>query len=276
METGGRSTARAGAGAGPLPEGFTIEMVTDQSRLKEIEMLQLRVWGMGALEAVPAPMLYVVRACGGIVLGAYDQGSLAGFVLGLLGRRDGRLYHASHMLGIDPRYQGRGLGAALKERQRAIALSQGLDRMTWTFDPLEFRNARLNMHKLGATSNTYLEDLYGDMEDQLNRGLPTDRLLVEWDLHAPPPAIDRAVGAAVPLIVMKAGRPMAATEEPAVGSPLLVPVPPDIGVLRRTDTGAAHAWRMAQRHALQWAFARGYVVRDFEAGAFLLLPDEGR
>jgi predicted GNAT superfamily acetyltransferase len=254
----------------PLPDGLAIEMVTDQARLKEIESLQMRVWGMEPLEAVPAPMLYVVRASGGIVLGAYDRGVLVGFVLGLLGRRDGRLYHASHMLGIDPRYQGRGLGAALKQRQREIALAQGLDRMTWTFDPLESRNARLNMHKLGATSNTYLEDLYGDMEDQLNRGLPTDRLLVEWDLHGPPLAADRAGRTAIPLIVLKEGRPVVATEEPASGVPLLVAVPSDMRLLRRTNPEAAHAWRMAQRQALQWAFAHGYVVRDFEAGAYVL------
>jgi predicted GNAT superfamily acetyltransferase len=146
--------------------------------------------------------------------------------------------------------------------------------MTWTFDPLEFRNARLNIHKLGATSNTYLEDLYGEMDDQLNRGLPTDRLLVEWDLHAPSPAGDRAVRAAVPLIVVEAGRPVAAAEEPVPGCPLLVPVPPDMRVLRRTDPEAAYAWRMAQRQALQWAFAHGYVVRDFEDGAYLLLAGE--
>ncbi|HVC82366.1 MAG TPA: GNAT family N-acetyltransferase [Chloroflexota bacterium] len=255
-----------------MPDGYVIEMIQEQTRLKEIEDLQIRVWGMDALEVVPAAMLYIARASGGIVLGAYDRGVLAGFVLGLLGRREGRLYHASHMLGIDPAYQGRGLGAALKWRQREVALSQGLDLMTWTFDPLESRNARLNIHKLGATSATYVENLYGEMDDQLNRGLPTDRLLVEWDLRASRAAVDRAArAAAVPLFRVERGRPIEPPLEPPPGSPLLLPVPPDMRGLRDADPSASLAWRLAQREALHWAFAHGYVVRDFEDGAYLLL-----
>ncbi|MGH2409328.1 MAG: GNAT family N-acetyltransferase [Chloroflexota bacterium] len=273
-EAGAKSAPTAGDGMGSLPVGWTIETVSDQARLKEIEDLQIRVWGMDALEVVPAAMLYLARASGGIVLGAYDRGNLVGFVLGLLGCREGRLYHASHMLGIDPEYQGHGLGEALKRRQRGVALSQGLDLMTWTFDPLESRNARLNIHKLGAASTTYVENLYGDMDDQLNRGLPSDRLLVEWDLRRAPPAIAPAVrAAAIPLLLVEHGRPVAPPREPLSGCPLLLPVPPDMRALRHADPGASLAWRMAQRQALQWAFARGYVVRDFEDGAYVLLKE---
>ncbi|HEY8283184.1 MAG TPA: GNAT family N-acetyltransferase [Chloroflexota bacterium] len=268
------SASLAADGTDPSPAEYTIEAVSDQSRLREIEDLQIRVWGMDPLEVVPAAMLYIARASGGIVLGAYDRGVLIGFVLGLLGRRDGGLYHASHMLGIDPEYQGHGLGEALKQRQRQVALSQGLDLMTWTFDPLESRNARLNIHKLGAISNTYVENLYGDMEDQLNRGLPSDRLLVEWDLHRAPPAIDPAVrAAAMPLLLVEYGHPVVPPREPPPGCPVLLPAPPDMRGLRHTNPSASLAWRMAQRQALQWAFAHGYVVRDFADGAYLLLQE---
>lgn len=274
-ETGARPASWAASSLGPLPEGFTIEEVRDQERLRELEALQIRVWGMEPLEVVPAAMLYVARTSGGIVLAAYDRGTVAGFVLGLLGQRNGHLYHASHMLGIHPEYQGHGLGAALKWRQRELALAQGLGLMTWTFDPLEARNARLNVHKLGATSHTYYENLYGDMEDKLNWGLPTDRLLVEWDLHGSPPAFDSVVRtAAAPLLLVEQGLPVPPSREPALGGPLLLPVPPDMRALRYADPSASLAWRLAQRQALQWAFARGYAVRDFEGGAYLLLQSD--
>ncbi|HVA89533.1 MAG TPA: GNAT family N-acetyltransferase, partial [Chloroflexota bacterium] len=114
--------------------------------------------------------------------------------------------------------------------------------------------------------------LYGEMDDQLNRGLPTDRLLVEWDLRASRAAVDRAArAAAVPLFRVERGRPIEPPLEPPPGSPLLLPVPPDMRGLRDADPSASLAWRLAQREALHWAFAHGYVVRDFEDGAYLLL-----
>jgi predicted GNAT superfamily acetyltransferase len=158
---------------------------------------------------VPGALMGVIASGGGILLAAYDRDhgdQPVGFVLGLLARRDGRLYHASHMLATDPAYQGRGIGAALERRQREAALAQGLDLMTWTFDPLIARNAHLNLHKLGAISRTYHEDYYGPMDDRFNGGLPTDRLLVEWRLDAPVPPVPLSVPAPpTPILIAEGG-----------------------------------------------------------------------
>ncbi len=258
---------------------MTIEEPRGPARLIAIEDLQARAWEMEPRGVVPGALMGIIASGGGILLAAYDRDHgdrPVGFVLGLLARRDGRLYHASHMLATDPAYQGRGIGAALKRRQREVALAQGLDLMTWTFDPLIARNAHLNLHKLGAISRTYYEDYYGPMDDRFNGGLPTDRLLVEWRLTGPVPPVPLPVPAApTPILSAEEGRPVLRLEQAPAGAPLSVWVPGDSTAIKERDSAAALDWRLALRRALSWAFAHGYVVRDFAAGAYVLLPDEG-
>jgi len=260
--------------------GITIEEAHDPARLTAIEDLQARAWGMPDRGIVPSSLMQIIGSGGGIVLAAYDRNDPAGgerpvgFVLGLLARREGRLYHASHMLATDPRYGGRGIGAALKRRQRELALAQGLDLMTWTFDPLIARNAYLNLHKLGATSRAYHEDYYGAMDDEANSGLPTDRLLVEWRLRDEPPALPPARAAPTPILTDEGGAPVLHIAGPPDGSPLYAQVPGDLGHLKERAADGGLAWRLALRRALSWAFAHGYVARDFVAGGYLLTPDD--
>lgn len=265
---------------------ITIEEVRDPARLVAIEGMQMDVWGMTERDIVPANLLQIIGSSGGIVLAAYDRSAPkdqdgraaverpVGFVLGLLGRRDDRLYHASHMLATVPAYRGRGIGERLKRRQRELATAQGLSLMTWTFDPLVARNAYFNLHKLGATSSMYYEDYYGAMDDQLNSGLPTDRLLVEWrlrDAAPPPPALQRA---SIPILADEGGTPLLRIDRLPDGAPLAVRVPADIARVKDADPDRASAWRLALRQALSWAFARGYRARDFVDGAYVLLADD--
>jgi chorismate synthase len=268
-----RTAARPHDGGGLA--GVTIEEARDQSQFVDIERLQMDVWGMPARDVAPANLLQIIASSGGILLAAYDGAKPVGFVLSLLARRDGRLYQASHMLATDPAYQGRGIGAALKRHQREAALAQGLDLMTWTFDPLIARNAHLNLHKLGAISRTYYENYYGPMDDRFNGGLPTDRLLVEWRLNDPMPPLPLSVPTPpTPILIAEEGNPVLRLEQATAGAPLSVWVPGDITAIKERDPAAALDWRVALRHALSWAFAHGYVVRDFSAGAYILLPDE--
>ncbi len=255
---------------------IVIEEARDPARLVDMERLQMDAWGMSERDVAPANLLQIIGTSGGILLAAYDGDRAVGFVLSLLARRDGRLYQASHMLATDPAYQGRGVGAALKWRQRDYALAQGIDLMTWTFDPLIARNAHFNLRKLGAVSNTYYEDYYGPMDDDYNRGLPTDRLLVEWRLRAPSPfaGAPHARVAPTPILVDDAGAPTLRLDDAPAGAPLVAQIPTDIGRIRERDAGAALAWRLALRRALSWAFMQGYMARDFADGAYLLVPDE--
>ncbi len=263
---------------GGLDTAVTIEEPREPARLIAIEDLQARAWEMEPRGIVPGALMGIIASGGGILLAAYDRDHgdrPIGFVLGLLARRDGRLYHASHMLATDPTYQGRGIGAALKRRQREVALAQGLDLMTWTFDPLIARNAHLNLHKLGAISSAYYEDYYGPMDDRFNGGLPTDRLLVEWRLNGPVPPVPLSVFAPLtPILIVQGGKPVLRLERAPVGAPLSVWVPGDSTAIKERDPAAALDWRLALRRALSWAFAHGYVARDFSAGAYVLLPEE--
>lgn len=243
--------------------------------MREVEALQLAIWGSEPSWVVPSHVLYIIAQNGGILLGAEYEGKLVGFVLGFLARQDGALFHASHMLGIHPDYQQHGIGVALKWRQRERALEQGLDLMTWTFDPLESRNAYFNLHKLGTSSRTYRENHYGPMEDALNQGLPSDRLLVEWRLRDDP--VVRETGRARPIEILssRAGRPELHLDGVPADVPLAIHIPHDIQALKHGDADAALAWRLAVRQAFSWALDRGYVAADYLNDAYVLLPRQG-
>jgi predicted GNAT superfamily acetyltransferase len=242
----------------------------EPAQLKRVEELQVQVWGGNPAWIVPSHILSAAVSSGGILLGAFEGERLVGFVFGLLGQREGRLYHASHMLGIHPDYQGRGLGARLKWRQRERALAQGLDLMTWTFDPIEARNAYFNLHKLGALSRVYQENLYGEMADQINRGMPSDRLLVEWHLRATRPIME--ADARRPILANEDGSPVLQFDEEAIGRSLTIAVPPSAQRLKKENPEAALAWRLATRRAFVWAFEHGYAAHDMDHNTYLLAP----
>ncbi len=253
--------------------GLAIHDVGDMPGWRAIEQLQYAVWGNDNGTIVPAHLLALVAHTGGIVLGTFDGSDMVGFAFGLLAR-DGRgLYHASHMLGIHPRAQGTGIGTALKWGQRARAIDQGLDLMTWTFDPLDSRNAYFNFHKLGAVSQTYRRNMYGAMDDAINRGIPSDRLYVEWKLDGAASAVacHAAAEPVVGILKSVAGRPVLTLPSTATGGTVSIAAPTDIQRLKLEDMDTALEWRRAQRAAFLWAFDHGYIAEDFVDGACVLV-----
>jgi predicted GNAT superfamily acetyltransferase len=255
----------------PRDDAVEIRELKETAELQAVEVLQQKVWGFRSRAVVPHHVLYVAATYRGIVLGAYMRGKLVGFTLGFLGQRDGKLCHVSHMLGVLPAYRGRGIGEALKWRQRERALAQGVELMTWTFDPLEAGNAHLNLHKLGALSRTYFEDLYGDLDNRLNGGLPTDRLLAEWDLRAPRTLLPAS---GTSLIDVEGDTPQVVPERLEGSDAICVPVPQRLQTVKRENRRLALAWRLAVRDALESAFAAGYVARDFIDSAYILMRGE--
>lgn len=172
--------------------------------LEACVQLQVDTWGYDQADIMPRKAFLVTQKVGGQVLGAFDTdlpgaspqgdpGSLVGFAMSLPGIRPASLfadsqprpYLHSHMLAVREAYRNRGLGAQLKLEQRRDALSRGIRHMEWTFDPLEIKNAFLNIHKLGAIVRQYRPDFYGVSSSRLQGGLPTDRLLAEWHLDSP-------------------------------------------------------------------------------------------
>ena len=142
--------------------------------------LQKEVWGFDDIEVVPLRMFVVASKIGGQVIGAYDDSLLVGFALSIPGNRGRNAYLHSHMLAVREDYRDRGIGRRIKLAQRDDALLRGIDLIEWTFDPLEIKNAFLNIERLGAIARRYSINQYGVASSPLWGGLPTDRLIAEW------------------------------------------------------------------------------------------------
>jgi predicted GNAT superfamily acetyltransferase len=146
--------------------------------------LQKEVWNFSDAELVPLRMFVVAEKIGGQVIGAFDGPHLVGFAFAIPGHREGQPYLHSHMLAVRSSHRNGGLGRRLKLSQRDDALVRGFDLMEWTFDPLEIKNAYLNIEKLGAIARRYNINHYGITSSPLQGGLPTDRLVAEWWLKS--------------------------------------------------------------------------------------------
>jgi predicted GNAT superfamily acetyltransferase len=225
-----------------------------------------RVWG--ERRVMGAPLLRAMASHGGQVLGAFLDGTMVGAQAGLVGIVAGRPILHSHITGVDEGTQHRGVGFLMKVAQREWCLERDIQIITWTFDPVVARNARFNLHKLGAIADRYHRDYYGPMNDAFNRGDRSDRLEVRWELGSErvvaairgEPQEPDVTGAAM-LLEDVDGKPH--LETAADGPRLLLRIPPEYHELRASDEGLADAWRTAVGDALELATARGYVVRGF-------------
>ena len=148
--------------------------------------LQKEVWNFCDAELVPLRMFVVADKVGGQVIGAFEggDGEMAGFALAIPGARGRHSYLHSHMLAVSKQHQNAGLGRRIKLFQRDDALARGFELIEWTFDPLEIKNAYLNIEKLGAIARRYAVNQYGITSSPLQGGLPSDRLVAEWWLKS--------------------------------------------------------------------------------------------
>lgn len=240
------------------------------------EELQAEVWQMPDYrESVPAALLKVSHQNGGILLGAFDTDDrLVAFVYGILGMEEHAgeriLKHHSHMLAVKPEWRRSGIGVALKWAQRDEMLKQGIPFATWTFDPLQALNARLNLIRLGVLARRYLVNAYGEMNDALNAGMASDRFEVEWWVNskrvracvAGHRSREEWDDARLVFDVRENSRGWlqvrAARDIPSDRA--LVEIPDDIIALRRADLALAKDWRMKTRAVFIRAFEQGFVA----------------
>jgi predicted GNAT superfamily acetyltransferase len=163
-----------------------IRMAMGLEEFQQCVDIQGAVWGYDDSDIVPRRMFLLAMKIGGQVVGAFaPDGQMIGFAMALPAYRDGQAYLHSHMLAVLPEYRNAGLGRRLKLAQRDDAIARGIERMEWTYDPLETKNAYLNIAKLGAISRRYEANFYGPSTSVLQGGLPTDRLYAEWWLTSP-------------------------------------------------------------------------------------------
>ena len=243
----------------------TFRSLTDFADFAPVEALQRDVMGATDLDVFGSTGLIVVPETGGHVLGAYVNGELAGAVYGFGGYVNGTPRIVSDWMGVAPQYRSAGLGAELKKLQAAVALAAGFQEIVWTVDPLRAANARLNIERLGAWSDHYEENRYGDeYASGLYGGLPTDRLHMTWSI-TDPALLPRLTGQVPPRSVQDvAGLDHFHPKDGARQA--LIYVPADIDQILATDRDAALRWRLMLREALQTAFEDGYVVRGFVPG----------
>jgi predicted GNAT superfamily acetyltransferase len=235
------------------------------------EALSRDIWGAAERNVVPRELLLTMQLNGGLVHGAFlPDGRLVGFCFGFAGVRDGQLRLCSHQLGVVPELRGAGIGIALKQAQRRDALRLGYPLVSWTFDPLEARNAYINLHRLGCIARLYDRNHYGEMEDELNRGLPSDRFEVEWWLDRPTPATPPGEP---PVMLRVAGNsePVRETVDLATAPAVLIGVPDDFQAVKRNSLDLALRWRLESRAALEAALTAGMIAVDFRReGAYVM------
>jgi predicted GNAT superfamily acetyltransferase len=166
------------------PDEISIRACEHLDELQACVRLQQEVWQFPDIELVPLRMFVVAKKIGGQVIGAFDGSELVGFCLAIPGLHKRRSYLHSHMMGVRASYRNAGLGRRIKLFQRQEALARGFELIEWTFDPLEIKNAFLNLERLGAIARRYYVNQYGVFSSPLQGGLPTDRLVAEWWLRS--------------------------------------------------------------------------------------------
>ena len=278
---------------------FTIRILSAPEEMWALENIQRQVWGGNDTEIVPAHLLLAASHNGGLVIGAYaslpkdkpethppSPADLIGFVFSFpaLDFVAGKAVpkHQSHMLAVLTPYREKGVGFLLKRAQWQMVRHQGLERISWTYDPLLSRNAYLNIAKLGAVCNTYLRDEYGKLRDELNAGDNTDRFQVDWWVNST--RVERRLSRRARLALDLAHYLEAGVEilnrthideqnHPVPDDPpdlaslrarlLLVEIPADYPSVRVEDPALARRWRLHFRGLCEGLFGRGYLATDF-------------
>jgi len=258
--------------SGTTETSIIIRDIEAGAEMHAVEELQKEVWGLPDLDVVPLSHLVAAKTAGGVLLGAFDRETLVGFVYGLVGYEHGQAAHHSHMLAVKPSYRNFDLGHRLKLAQRERVLAQGINLMTWTFDPLQSLNAYFNFYKLGVVSDCYFINFYGaDAASFLHRN-GTDRLWVTWLLTSRRvnERLDKTVsalefGKVKPLVEL--GEDDAPRrydlDEGLSHEQSVIEIPADINALEQQSGELAAEWREATRRAFTEAIAAGYLVEDF-------------
>lgn len=223
--------------------------MADALDIRELHTIDEMVAASGVFEAVwgspdggmPPNLLRALEHSGNYVVGVFDAERMVAASVAFFGPPSSRSMH-SHVTGVLPEAQARGIGRALKTHQREWAFAHDVGTITWTFDPLIARNAHFNLEVLGARVTDYLVDHYGDMGDAINSGDESDRLHVAWHLASPVPTPEASDVVAT------------------------VAIPSDIEALRRVDPDAAARLRREVRDAFRAQLDAGLAVGGFRTG----------
>ncbi len=251
--------------------------VRDLTRYEEflqVRDVQQEIWGFTQGEGLYPPALNTAAENGGVVIGAFDGPKLIGFSFGFIGlHTDRRIKLCSQTMGVLPEYRNKGVASMLKWAQRERVLANGIDLITWTYDPLEAPNARLNVRTLGGIARIYKRNIYGENFSALGKGLPSDRFLVEWWINTDwvQQRHDRVpqelIGVGSPFVNVCSGptadRHIDALKVDLEDPNVRIEIPNDLQAIKRANLALALDWRLKTRQLFEVYFARGYEVIDF-------------
>lgn len=246
---------------------FEIREITSKIDIQKVVNFQNEIWGH--TNTTPYPFLIASCHNGGILIGAFNGQKLVGFCYGFPGFKQKEIYLVSHMMAVSENTRNSGLGYLMKMKQKEWAVQNGYRKMVWTFDPLESRNAYLNIHKLGGYIRNYFPNHYGDMMDDLNGGLPSDRFLLEWDLTQvlnEKITMDENIKSF--LLVEEENQPfpipLPLTKSLSLDEDYYaVPVPSNIHKIKKEDSKLAESWRFILRDCFQELFQQNYIILSF-------------
>ena len=228
-----------------MPQEIEIRHCESLAEYEECVRLQRTTWGKDIL--VPSAIFVVAHHTGGQAFAAFDGAKMAGFTLALAGTRGGEPFLHSHMTAVLTEYQDRGVGRRLKLFQRQDALKHGIRLVEWTYDPLELKNARFNLVRLGAVVRRFIPNCYGITDSPMHAGLPTDRFIAEWWLDS-----DRVKDI------------LADNPSPTAGAVQRVSIPADISDIKIKNREAAEHIQSEVRVQFEKYFAEGYVATGIE------------
>jgi predicted GNAT superfamily acetyltransferase len=244
--------------------------------LQQAEAVEREVWGLADRDVMPLALMIATKEAGSIWIGVFDGPKLAGFVFGFLGMESGHITLHSHMLAVLEPYRDLDLGHKLKLAQRERALAMRVPEITWTFDPLQSKNAHLNFGKLGVVSDIYKVDFYGPETSSVLHRNGTDRLWVRWPLASRRvrdrlqgkdyrPELMDAFSRLQPLLQFNGdGKPLRNDLATALARQrIAIQIPSDILTVEQKDPGLAREWREATRWAFAEALRAGFFVAEF-------------
>lgn len=247
-----------------MREAIAIRDLKTQPELHACVALQRATWGEHFSEVVPVAILQVVQYIGGIAAGAFNaRDELVGFVFGISGIEQSARglvpVHWSDMLAVRKEMRNQGIGERLKRYQRDMLLARGVEKIYWTFDPLDAKNAYVNFVRLGVIAREYRVDMYGQTDSPLHQGIGTDRLIAIWPI-------------ATPRVEERLAKVRRLPNTPGA---VRIDVPADIHELNAREPRVAREWRDRTRAAFQDFLGQGYVVVDFVRepthGSYLLV-----
>jgi predicted GNAT superfamily acetyltransferase len=243
-----------------IPASIEIRKCDDLAELSACVALQKAVWNFSDAELMPLRLFVVAEKVGGQVIGAFDSEKLVAFALAVPGTRGGHSYLHSQMLAVGSEYRNSGLGRRIKLFQREDALARGFELIEWTFDPLEIKNAYLNIERLGAITRRYSVNQYGITTSPLQGGLPSDRLVAEWWLKS-----------------QRVQRVLESAAQPVFEVAKMISVPAEIYEWKASPDTRFRAQEVQERNRRDFldAFSKGLAVMQYERdqrgnGRFLL------